>query len=553
MVMHSNPTEIHWSETLEPRRIDTLLPWKVLFGVFLVNLALRLYFIFSLNGLWGVDGGAYYLNLFRLLGENTTNNDFLRPPFAPGWTLYPFYELFGVDKGLKLWSLVTSYTMFITFIPLAYMVLKRAAWPTVIVTAFLLFDWSFAEMFTAGTLPVLGFTFMFLAMICLIWLREEFSVLIILLLALCIPAIAFTNQTSFGIFLIWLTPFLFFTWRSVSFESWYIQRLLPAFLIGGAVALLALPYYTTVHPGGDYTKYSGVYLGVFGWSNVAMWSKAIFGMAFGISALRSSEWYMRPIGSLLILFALFCPLYSYDESIENILYRSSYLIMPLLYITMAFFAVRIWDRNKAHPWIEFTRPALRVLYVLYSAVALLLLTIGWYYVTDTERYSGQMVRAGTVKAIEYLNTQSFKGTIATNSYSTSLYVGALTNHYSPWATAIVGPKAYHQNSLDIICLFDWQRNELNHRSCSIEDAINRLNVDYVLIDRVRPLDNAEFAKQTAGEGSIFATVKQRTPFKGSTGKLWMAPESEPWKSVENAPWLEKVFSIDTTEVYKVLR
>ncbi|KKK64449.1 hypothetical protein LCGC14_2984090, partial [marine sediment metagenome] len=79
---------------------------KLIWAIIAAGFCLRLGLTLAHNGFLGVDGGAYFLNMLDVLGQEHTEQGFPRPLLAPGWTLFPFAELFGWDIGYKIWASV---------------------------------------------------------------------------------------------------------------------------------------------------------------------------------------------------------------------------------------------------------------------------------------------------------------------------------------------------------------------------------------------------------------------------------------------------------------
>ena len=129
--------------------------------IFAAAFALRLGIVLALEGLLGVDGGAYLLSVNAVLGDEPTGAGFPRPPLAPGWLLVPFVTLLGTDTGYKVWSAAASLAPGIP----VYLLARRVGnlrgfspiWVPVFAVGFLFVDLLHAEMLVTGALPMIAF------------------------------------------------------------------------------------------------------------------------------------------------------------------------------------------------------------------------------------------------------------------------------------------------------------------------------------------------------------------------------------------------------------
>src|SRR3989304_4355930 len=255
---------------LQPNRVIALL----IGGALLI----RLYFILNHQGMWGVDGGAYLLSRNSVLGDEPTGTDFPRPPSAPGWLLVPFTYLFGDDYGLRYFALFASLVAFPPFLLFASQLFK--GWKLVWAAGLLLGDWMLAEMFTAGVLPMVGFSFIFLALWAMWHSKRRWDWKIAAILAICFPAIAYTNQTSTGLTALVFPAFVL----GLGSDRAFLRRLLLPVVVGVALASTAWPWYANVAFGSGMLRYPGPLVDFYSLSN-AGWFLWLLGWGFGFPGL----------------------------------------------------------------------------------------------------------------------------------------------------------------------------------------------------------------------------------------------------------------------------
>lgn len=533
----------------------------------LVNFSIRLYFVLHHQGMWGVDGGAYLLSRNYVLGDEPTGTDFLRPPLAPGWLLVPFTAIAGDDLGLKLFSLGASLAILPPFLLLARRFLTP--WQLTIGVGLLLFDWSLAEMFTAGTLPVLGFAGIMLAMWATLRLAEPgtspvnglgrpekgcfLSVQGLLggpgpvwrgralaagVLALSIPWIAYTNQTALGIGVLVL-PFFILTLLAFSRDRWGIAgRLTLPLLIGTILAATAVPYYLAVAPGSGILRYPGPLIAPYGIH--VLWVKVLVGVPIGLFCTWKGSPAVKSLGLALLTLTLLVPWRSFDESLQNIFYRSHYFAMPFLYICGVWtWKVLTMGGKRQRLWL-YLKPAL----VPYSLAMASIFGLGYLYQLHTESKLGRMVTPQTMQAIVHIRLDPEDGSILTNSYSLSLYVAALTKRQAPWTQLQAPPLAYQKQNQSAACILSWTRE------CDSSRAIQELGVRYVLVETIWPSRADAFVNQIEGSSSLWRLATRHAMFRnGAIGAIAGAP-ADPWGVTASAPWLELVLEEGTTKLWR---
>ncbi len=298
--------------------------------------------------MFGVDGGAYWLGLRTVLGDEPTGAGFPRPPLAPGWLLFPFVHYLGFDTGYKVWSVAASMFPAIPVLLLAHRVRRlrgvsstASQWIPVFAVGFLLVDWLHAEMFVTGALPMIAFGLLGTAWwamgsLCERWSRNDrTNAKYSLILALCIGLIPFVNQTTAGLAVITLPVYalamLWYT-RGAGNTVAVVRRLTPPMFVGGVFALTALPWYLQVLPGSGLLDYPGPVVYLTGAYDIA-WLQLVLGWSLGLLMIRKGEaaW-LRGLGVLCCLLGTFTIFLSYDETIINVFYRSRYLLQIPWYV-----------------------------------------------------------------------------------------------------------------------------------------------------------------------------------------------------------------------------
>ncbi len=482
----------------------SLSPRAALLGLAALGLIIKLTLALTHDGYLGVDGGAYLLSYNSVLGQEPTGTDFARPPLAPGWLLVPFVSSLGTDIGLKVFHVLASLTFIYPFWLLARRYLTP--WQSVAATYFIMTDLMLTEMFVVGPLPMIGFSFLLLAMWAISHLAQRQSKLHAGVLVCSVPLIAYTNQTAMGIAAIMLPIFtLSQIWLNGK-DS--IVRLFIPTALAIALTLTALPWYINVAPNSGLLRYPGPLLAV-----VLKWADYVylqFALGLGLSALI---WrYGGRKQKALIPFLLACtfatPLYSYDESVQNILYRSKYLWSVPFYISA------VWIVGAK----VYSRPAWRPLVAITSSCIMLFLLACSFYVFTVESKRTQMVTPATARAIQQIDGTD--GTIVTNSYSMALYVAALSKHPVTWTQVYNPPAAYRQQHYDSLCIF-------NLWPCNLTETVERVGATYALAETRWPSPD------------------------NSYGKIWLAPRPDTWEYPERAEWLEPIWEQGTTKLWRI--
>ena len=469
-------------------------PGKALVAWGVSIFAFRLIFALGHDGFLGVDGGAYLVGRNAVLGDEPTNASFSRPPLAPGWLLVPSTALLGDQLGYNLFAAVFGMALLPAFYLLARQVLGPG-WGALAAAGFAM-DWPLAEMFVTGVVPIVGFAFLTITLWGLIGssapqLSRRHAAAVVI----TIPMIAFTNQTSAGLAAVMLP---------VAVAMLPQKRRHVALLSAGAVlALTALPWYWSVLPGADRVSYPGPLLLLNPWW-ASQWVQAAAGWLVGLLVLRSpGSKPVRMLAAVLLVHASLNVLLSFDESLINIFYRSSYVMQIPLWICAG--------------WLVRRHIAAVATDVRWWAAAGLVLVglFGMVFQYENQADHSDFAHPGVLGAIEEIPGDA--GVVATNSESIGFYIAALTKKPIAWTQNLVPPASYVDRERAVRCVLGWIS------SCSVD------GITHFLIDTQWP-------------------------------KPWHAPvaqapnPADPWCCVlEDAPWLEPMYVAGTVTLYEVRR
>ena len=489
----------------------------------------RLVLVFSVVGLLGVDGGAYGLSVNQVLGNEPTGAGFPRPPFAPGWLLVPFWEFLGPDTGYKLWSALAS---LLPIIPV-WLITRRIVghrWANFAIM-FLSIDLLHAEMLVTGALPLIAFGFLGLAWYAMIVLSEDgpFSKKHAALLAVSLGVSPWINQTTAGLALITLPALWIFLqvtqerWIDRSQMYWHV---IPPALIGGVVALAALPWYLDVLPVTGVLNYPGPWIYVTNAFDSAWWQ---FCLAWGLGALvffKAADYRVRAVALLLPLLGTLLIFLSTDETIINLFYRSRYLIPMPFYVMVTWAVAHLWMpwvTNKLATW----RPNLTAYtsipidLAIIASICIMGLGFQWNFKGQAD-YSA-MITFETGQALqlyEFYSANSEHKGIVSNSFTLALWISALERVQSPHIWNQQPPVKWQESDKQARCILGWVE------SCDYREARDNLGVGYVLIEH------------------RFPNLNRRVPGN------YKAPPDQ-WEVTANTPWLHLIYERGTTKLWAI--
>ena len=463
---------------------------------------LVLVLVLTMPGYLGVDGGAYLMSVNAVLGDEPTGIAFTRPPLAPGWLMVPFTELWGPDIGYKIWSAVASVPILVP----VYLLARRFISPVAALwaVAFLTVDPLQAEMLITGSLPLLAFTFLGLAWWAMGGLAERPSLRLTAVLASSIAIIPFINQTTAGLAAITLPIYLAgMLWFSPRRRTRIWRNILPGAIAGSILALGALPWYAEVMFNSKYVNYPGPLIYIvrveMGWVLMAL------GVSLGAALIHwARDYRLRSLGVLAIVLGVFSIFLSYNETVINIFYRSRYLLAIPFYIGVAWLVHYFWDINR------------RFL-IGGSALAFGLMLYGYAWQAHNQQGYSQMITPSSAVALSHVPERI---PLIVNNYSMAWWVAGLNKSVSYFVFNTTPPKLYEESDAEVRCLLGWVP-ECDHKA-----AKAALKTEYVLVDTRFPYYN------------------DRAP------GIYGAPE-DMWGVTTRAPWLELIFSRDSTLLWHI--
>ena len=322
------------------------IPPRVLLVLFLLGLAaVRLSLAVLHPTFMGVDGGAYLLGMFQYIG-GPEQTGIERPPLAPGFLLVPTTWLFGVTPlGFNLYAALGSLAIFPPF----YLLARRVLGPTwaVLAVVALSLDWEQWVLLVTGVVPVLGFGGICLALWAMVGMaeddkRDDVDAIgsqwvhgIVLLFS--IPLIALSSQTSAALALVSLGV------------AWVVLpgKARTGFVLGlgGLTAIgMAWPWYEGVLPGSDQVAYQGPLFFLPGIGE-SRWYQACIVLGF----LAWGWWKVkgekppaiRALTALIVAHSLLSLVWSSDEAVMNLLFRSG------IWQSVPFWIVAVWFVREA--------------------------------------------------------------------------------------------------------------------------------------------------------------------------------------------------------------
>ena len=483
-------------------------PIKLVIIAALAALALRMTLVLLHPGFLGIDGGAYFLHLNHLLGDEPTGAGFMRPPLAPGWLLFAFTLPFGDMLGYDLFSVFFSMLPLIpAFYLLARLVLRP--WGAAIATTFFSFDLLTAEMLVSGILPLIGFGLIILTMVGVWGMRGGFGVREAAAIAISVALIPYVNQTSAGIAMFALP---IFTLSVVYFsKEWRIlSRIALPVLIGGLIGGTALHWYGDVMPGSPLMRFPGPVMYLSHWAD-SSWVQMLLTVPTGFIVARNAKNpALRAIGVLAIFEGFMLLWLSNDETIINIFYRARYFVMPLLTINIAWLI-------STYAWPVWTRTGAKKATAGLMIGAGLILS-GYVFQFQNQAYYSDAITPDMQTVMQRIPDDNEKGIIA-NGFIFALWVAALEKVPVAWTFSASPPPFYQEQYEHTKCVFGWRTD------CDPVESAKAINMGYILLDIRFPYIN-----------------KRMHNYSGAPKDTW---------STMDSPWMQLIGSEGTARLYEV--
>ncbi len=477
---------------------------------------LRIVTALSTDGYLGVDGGAYMLSALRVMGDEQTGTDFVRPPLAPGWLLAPFIALFGNVTGFNVYAAVFSMPLLIAGWLIGRSLLGRAGGMAVLVG--LSFDTFLTIMFVTGVVPLVGFTFVLVASWGMwriadppmkpgsygqIRLPLPATPTGFFAIVIAIPLIVFTNQTAAGLALIVLP----LQWLLLPRK----RETLLALMTGGLFALFALPWYFDANPVSGKLTYPGPLLAPHPLTDYQLWIgplvlAVLFTIRRKLDAKDAPVW-VRPAAAVVGTLALMQMFQSHNEVVQNLTFRATYLMVPFGWLLLVYYTggtLANWYRNVR--WAPMAVALSLVVYLGLSAQTFV-----------DQRWLSGFGDGDIVTTARAVPDDA--GRVVTNAYSMALYVAVEAQVPVLWTNYLAPPPFYEDDDYQARCTLGW-----------VDGCGPANGVTHVLVDTKWPLD--------------VPLYPLRTPYG--------APEARPWAKLADLDWLRLVEKNGTTELYEVL-
>jgi len=366
-------------------------------------------------------------------------------------------------------------------------------------------------MMVTGALPMIAFGLLGTAWWAMGSLAERWRRRDAVILAISIGLIPFVNQTTAGLACVTLPVYAAALWWFSGKQRELIARLIPPMILGGIIALTALPWYLQVLPGNGMLDYPGPIIYFTRMYDIA-WLQLALGWGLGLLMVRGGkEPWLRALGVLCCLLGTLTIFLSFDETIINVFYRSRYLLAVPFYIGVT------WALFKYI--LPYFKPA-----VALPLILLAFAVMGAGYISQVYRQAdlSAMITPETATVLEELREEEDQGAIITNSFTLALWVAALNRVPAPHTWTATPPPTFAETDRQVRCVLGWRPG------CDTAGAIRELGARYVLIEERFPFYN------------------QRAP--GVYGSLNV---EEPWEGLPALPWLTEVYHQGTTMVYRV--
>ena len=456
----------------------------------------------------GVDGGSYLVGLNQLRGVGETNTAFERLPLGPGWLLYPFVTLFGVNAGYKVWAAVFSA---FPLVPIVYLFARQyiSARASLCIAAAAGLNIWVSMLHVTGASVTLALSLLLLAMWGIRQLalgRPKWGAAALLV---SIPLIAFSSNTVSGIAAFTLPVWAIWYRKEAVIIAYrtqtsYFRTLAAPVLVASGIAALALPWYI-----GTLTN------GRFHYPGPLLLPGAIDDQGFylGIAALMSAWFFLgvrtryqvlRVIGWLVLMHGTMVFWWSYHEAVMNVLFRSRHWVTLLATIGFGIVLSEHWR----------AMPRQRIVATVLAGVVL-----GggaWAYMSQ-EHYS-RFMSADLERGVRYAEEHSTGGAWIMGNLAEATWAQALTGNRIYHAADYPPPPHYAAIEPHIRCVLNWAH------PCDIYESVRVTNAEFIITD---------------------------TRFPSDPYRLYRAPEL-PWQKPTIAPWTELVYWQGSVRVWRIL-
>ena len=455
------------------------LLWLTL--LLLVAAAVRsaILFVWLDGGMWSIDGGAYLLGLDVNLGAQPDTFIRPRPILAPGVHLLPFTLTLGDVAGFRAFSVWASLLPIPASYYLARSFMSRPQ--SMAVAGLISVDlWLVQGLVVAPNIPVACACLAIALRPALEWASGEPSKRSVIVMALALALLPHVNQTFAGLTIITfgaiLPAALWLRWRAGM--RWQGSKVLVYGLLGGgALSLLALPWYLPVAPGSESLAWVGPLVSTGYW-DIHTFTAGSLAIVVWIAVASKSP----PVKALCVL-ATVCVLLmtvaSSDEAIYNLMHRSAYLAaMPA-----AILIVHIGSK------LGFGKLALGVWLGAFLALSV---ALPYYAVSGDngfQMYSEDMMDAVTW-ASENMNEGErmvFVNHAATHFAASMTGLGTLNAEYQGklFRSSFGTPATFEQAHIAIYCALGWNAFWQPPRDavCDPADVISSWRMRYALVNK----------------------------------------------------------------------
>jgi hypothetical protein len=403
----------------------------------------------SSSGYFSTDGGTYLHSrdaVLRGLGIEAWDRAMVRPPLAPGWALVPFMP-FGDDVGLRLWSILGI----VLTIPAAYYFSRSILTPnqSFVVAALTGFDVWIIHGFVAGALVLYAWCLLAVALRPVVdWAHGVSDKRRTAFMAAALALLPFVNQTFAGlcviVFAVAMPIALFARYRQglpiVRQPMWI------GLVVGGAIGVLALPWYLGVAPGSETARYD------YPWLELT--ARTIYASAITmvvVLLVPRGGYGVRMMQALLVVLGVMLMLFSGDEAISNLFYRAVF-VSAMLYMPLIVYVAGLLGAGRK----------VAVLAICVFAAS----SVVWVSVNtqDMDHTPDEIVHA--IKWMEdRTDPDDF---VIADSWHLSRWVegSAEVKSMTIWHGTSGSPRRHQQMSNDAICIVGWG-------DCDLTDAYGR--------------------------------------------------------------------------------